>query len=344
MSSPRRPSTPGGPGKGTVGHRTLGRLGWQVSPVGYGMWSMGGDVSGWTGGSDEEHRVALQEAVSLGCTFFDSAWIYGRGHSESLLGELRRANPTKKLYCATKLPPKDRHWPSTRASKLEDVFPPEHIREYTEKSLKNLGVDCIDLLQFHVWEDAWANDQRWQRAIAELKAQGLVAGVGISVNRWEPWNGIATLRTGLIDTVQVIYNIFDQAPEDELFVVCKERSIGIIARVPFDEGSLTGTLTMASRFPEGDFRATYFGPENLPETVRRVDALKRILPAGMTLPEMALRFILSNPMVGTVIPGMRKVAHVRANMTAGDDKPLPDGLMNELRKHRWDREPAPWSD
>ena len=171
MNSPRRPSTPGGPGKSIVGYRTLGRLGWQVSAVGYGMWGMGGDVSGWTGGSDEEHRVALQEAVSLGCNFFDSAWIYGRGHSESLLGELRRANPTKKLYFATKLPPKDRHWPSTRASKLEDVFPPDHIREYTEKSLKNLGVDRIDLLQFHVWEDAWANDQRWQRAIADLKTQ-----------------------------------------------------------------------------------------------------------------------------------------------------------------------------
>jgi aryl-alcohol dehydrogenase-like predicted oxidoreductase len=325
-------------------HRTLGRLGWRVSAVGYGMWSMGGDVSGWTGGSDDEHRVALQEAVSLGCNFFDTAWIYGRGHSESLLGELRRVNPARKLYCATKLPPKDRHWPSTRASKLEDVFPPDHIKEYTQKSLENLGVDCIDLLQFHVWEDAWANDDRWQRAIADLKTQGLVAAVGVSVNRWEPWNGIAAVRTGLIDTVQVIYNVFDQAPENELFVVCKERSIGVIARVPFDEGSLAGTLTMASQFPEGDFRATYFGPENLPETLRRIDALKRIVPAGMTLPEMALRFILSNPMVATVIPGMRKVAHVRANMAVGDGKPLPDGLMKELRKHRWEREPAPWSD
>ena len=332
------------PGKGVTEYRTLGRLGWQVSAMGYGMWSMGGDVSGWTGGSDDENRVALQEAVSLGCNFFDTAWIYGRGHSESLLGELRRANPTTKLYCATKLPPKDRHWPSKRESKLEDVFPPDHIKEYTEKSLKSLGVDCIDLLQFHVWEDSWANDERWQRAIADLKAQRLVAGVGISVNRWEPWNGIATLRTGLIDTVQVIYNIFDQAPEDELFVLCKERSIGVIARVPFDEGSLAGTLTMSSTFPKDDFRAMYFGPENRPETLRRIDALKKIVPAGMTLPEMALRFILSNPMVGAAIPGMRRVAHVRANMAAGDGKPLPDGLMKELRKHRWDREPAPWSD
>jgi len=344
MSSPARPSTSGAPAKGVADFRTLGRLGWQISAIGYGMWSMGGDVSGWTGGSDEEHRLALQEAVSLGCNFFDTAWIYGRGHSESLLGEIRRANPTRKLYCVTKLPPKDLHWPSTRASKLEDVFPPDHIKQYAEKSLKNLGVDCIDLLQFHVWEDAWANDERWQRAIADLKSQGLVAGVGVSVNRWEPWNGMATLRTGLIDTVQVIYNIFDQAPEDELFPLCKERSIGVIARVPFDEGSLAGTLTMASRWPKDDFRSMYFGPENLPETVRRVEALKKIAPTTMTLPEMALRFILSNPMVGTAIPGMRKIAHVRGNMATGDGTRLPDGLMKELRKHRWDREPAPWSD
>jgi len=344
MSSPARPSTSGAPTKGVADFRTLGRLGWQISAIGYGMWSMGGDVSGWTGGSDEEHRLALQEAVSLGCNFFDTAWIYGRGHSESLLGEIRRANPTRKLYCVTKLPPKDLHWPSTRASKLEDVFPPDHIKQYAEKSLKNLGVDCIDLLQFHVWEDAWANDERWQRAIADLKSQGLVAGVGVSVNRWEPWNGMATLRTGLIDTVQVIYNIFDQAPEDELFPLCKERSIGVIARVPFDEGSLAGTLTMASRWPKDDFRSMYFGPENLPETVRRVEALKKIAPTIMTLPEMALRFILSNPMVGTAIPGMRKIAHVRGNMATGDGTRLPDGLMKELRKHRWDREPAPWSD
>ena len=337
-------SRPPAPSHGVTDRRILGRLGWQVSAVGYGMWSMGGDVSGWTGGSDEEHRVALLEAVSLGCNFFDTAWIYGRGHSESLLGELLRANPGRRLYCATKLPPKDRHWPSTRQSMLEDVFPPDHIREYAEKSLKNLGVSCIDLLQFHVWEDAWANDQRWQRAIDDLKSQRMITGVGISVNRWEPWNGLAALRTGLVDTVQVIYNIFDQAPEDELFAVCKERSVGVIARVPFDEGSLAGTLTLDSRWPKDDFRATYFGPENLPETVRRIEALKKIVPASMSLPETALRFILSNPLVGVVIPGMRKVAHVRANMAPGEGRPLPVGLLRELRAHRWDRKPAPWSD
>ena len=332
------------PGRSVTDRRSLGRLGWQVSAVGYGMWSMGGDVSGWTGGSDAEHRVALEEAVSLGCNFFDTAWIYGRGHSETLLGELLLANPGRRIYCATKLPPKDRHWPSSRESKLEDVFPPDHIKEYAEKSLKNLGVACIDLLQFHVWEDAWANDERWQRVVDDLKSQRMITGVGISVNRWEPWNGLAALQTGVIDTVQVIYNIFDQAPEDELFAVCKERSIGVIARVPFDEGSLAGTLTLASQWPKDDFRAMYFGPENLPETVRRIEALKKIVPASMSLPEMALRFILSNPLVGTAIPGMRKVAHVRANMATGDGRLLPISFLEELRAHRWDREPAPWSD
>jgi aryl-alcohol dehydrogenase-like predicted oxidoreductase len=325
-------------------YRTLGRSRWPVSSIGYGMWGMGGDVSGWTGGDEDEYRAALQEAVSLGCNFFDTAWIYGRGSSESFLGELVRLHPDKTLYCATKLPPKDRRWPSTRDSRLEDVFPPDHIREYTEKSLDNLGVPRIDLLQFHVWEDSWARDERWQKVIAELKSQGLVAAVGISVNRWEPWNGIAALRTGLIDTVQVIYNIFDQAPEDELFAVCAEHAIGVIARVPFDEGSLTGGLTAGSTWPAGAWRNTYFGPENLGESARRATALAAIVPRDMTLPAMALRFILSNPIVSTVIPGMRKVSHVRANMAASDGNKLPAELIAELRKHRWDREPTSWSD
>jgi aryl-alcohol dehydrogenase-like predicted oxidoreductase len=325
-------------------YRTFGRLGWRASAVGYGMWGMGGDVSGWTGGDEDAYRAALKEAVALGCNFFDTAWIYGRGRSEQFLGELVHLHPEKKLYCATKLPPKDRRWPSTRDSKLENVFPPDHIREYAEKSLENLGVDCIDLLQFHVWEDSWARDERWQKAIGELKAQGLIAAVGISVNRWEPWNGLEALRTGLIDAVQVIYNIFDQAPEDELLGLCAERGIGVIARVPFDEGSLTGALTPQSTWPSGDWRNTYFGPENLGESVRRADGLQAVVPADMTLPEMALRFILSNPAVSTVIPGMRRLEHVRANMAAGDGRKLPPELMTELRKHRWNRQPAPWSD
>ncbi|HEX2051286.1 MAG TPA: aldo/keto reductase [Actinomycetota bacterium] len=324
-------------------YRRFGRLGWEVGEVGYGMWGIAGGEGGWTGADDDAGNAALDEAVRLGCNFFDTAWIYGRGHSEELLGELMRRHPDRRLYVATKIPPKDRKWPSTRDSRLEDVFPTDHVWEYTHKSLDGLGVDCIDLMQFHVWEDAWADDERWQKPVEEMKAQGIVRSFGISVNRWEPSNVLAALDTGLIDAVQVIYNIFDQSPEDELFPACVEKDVAVIARVPFDEGTLTGTLTKDSTWPEGDWRNTYFVPENLVPSVERADRLKEIVPEGMTLPELALRFILQNPAVSTVIPGMRKLHHVRANIACSDGRPLPDDLMAELRRHRWDRTPTWWS-
>jgi aryl-alcohol dehydrogenase-like predicted oxidoreductase len=319
--------------------RTFGRAGWRVSEIGYGMWGM----AGWTGSAEEQSRQALQQAVDLGCTFFDTAWAYGDGYSERLLGELLRANPGKHLHTATKIPPRNRRWPTRRGDPLDDVFPTDYIREYTDKSLANLGLPCVDLLQFHVWEDAWAADNRWQKAVADLKRQGLVQAIGVSVNRWEPWNVLQTLRTGLIDAVQVIYNIFDQMPEDELFPLCREVNVAVIARVPFDEGTLTGILTKESRWPEGDWRNSYFVPANLIPSVERADALKPIVPSTMTMPEMALRFILSNSTVSTVIPGMRKPSHVRSNLAASDAGPLPADLLTVLGKHRWDRRPAEWS-
>ncbi|HWP44041.1 MAG TPA: aldo/keto reductase [Blastocatellia bacterium] len=320
-------------------YRRFGRTGWMVSEIGYGMWGMGG----WTGSDDEESRRALQRAVDLGCNFFDTAWAYGNGHSEALLGELVRANPQKKLYTASKIPPKNQQWPSRREFKLDDCFPPDHIEEYVHSSLKNSGLESFDLMQFHVWEDSWLDDDRWAKKMDELRSQGLIKAAGISINRWEPWNGVRTVRSGLIDAVQVIYNIFDQNPEDELFPACVETDVAVIARVPFDEGTLTGTLTKESRWPEGDWRNTYFVPENLIPSVERADALKPLVPEGMTMPEMALRFILSNPAVSTVIPGMRKLAHVESNIAASDAGPLPEDLLEKLREHRWDRKPTSWS-
>jgi aryl-alcohol dehydrogenase-like predicted oxidoreductase len=320
-------------------YRALGRTGWQVSEIGYGMWGM----AGWSGSDDAESLRSLELAVELGCTFFDTALAYGNGHSERLLGELLRQHGDRRLYVASKIPPKNRQWPSKRDARLSDVFPPDYIREMTETSLKNLGVGCLDLQQFHVWEDAWAGDDRWHRAVDELKREGLVRAIGVSVNRWEPWNVLETLRTGLIDTVQVIYNIFDQSPEDELFELCKELNIGVIARVPFDEGTLTGTLTKDSRWPAGDWRNTYFTPENLVASVERADRLKPLVPAGMTMSEMTLRWILANPTVSTIIPGMRRENHVRSNTSVSDGAALPSKLMQELRSHRWDRKPTKWS-
>jgi aryl-alcohol dehydrogenase-like predicted oxidoreductase len=320
-------------------YRRFGRTGWQVGEIGYGMWGL----AGWTGSDDRESLEALQLAVELGCNFFDTAWAYGEGHSERLLGRVVRANPERRLYAATKVPPKNRAWPPRRESPLDEVFPAEYIREYAERSLANLGLPSIDLLQFHVWEDAWADDEQWQRALDDLRREGLIRAIGISINRWEPWNALRTVRTGLIDAVQVIYNIFDQAPEDELFPLCRELDIAVIARVPFDEGSLTGTLTRESRWPAGDWRNTYFGPENLDASVARADALAAVLPAGMSLPELALRFILSNPDVAVTIPGMRKRPHVRQNIDTSDAGPLPGELRDALRAHRWDRTPTSWS-
>jgi aryl-alcohol dehydrogenase-like predicted oxidoreductase len=320
-------------------YRTFGRTGWKVSQIGYGMWGMGE----WTGSDDAESMESLERSVNLGCNFFDTAWAYGEGHSEQLLGKLVRAHPGERLYTATKIPPKNREWPARPEFALKDTFPPDYIREYAEKSRANIGVDTIDLIQFHVWEDGWAEDKSWQTAIADLKQRKVIAAVGISINRWEPENGIRALRTGLIDAVQVIYNIFDQAPEDELFPVCRELNIGVIARVPFDEGTLTGTLTKDSKWPDGDWRNTYFVKENLEASVDRAEALRSLIPPGMSMPEMALRFINACPDVSTIIPGMRKPNHVDSNIATSDGQALPADLMQKLRAHRWDRRPAWWS-
>lgn len=319
--------------------RRFGRTGWMVSEIGYGMWGM----AGWTGSDDRESLEALQLSVDLGCNFFDTAWAYGDGHSERLLGELLRRNPEKRLYAASKIPPKNRRWPSQRSFTLDDCFPPEYIFEYVHKSLENIGVETLDLIQFHTWEDAWLDDPRLGRAIDDLRSRGLVNAVGISINRWEPWNGVRAVRSGLIDAVQVIYNIFDQNPEDELFPACQEMDVAVIARVPFDEGSLTGNLTMDSKWPEGDWRNSYFVPENLQATLEHVEPLKALLPAGMSLPEMALRFILNHPAVSTIIPGMRKPRHVQQNIACSDLGPLPADLHARLRPHRWVRTPTDWS-
>jgi aryl-alcohol dehydrogenase-like predicted oxidoreductase len=320
-------------------YRRFGRTGWQVSEIGYGMWGMGG----WTGSDDDESLEALQLAVDLGCNFFDTAWAYGAGHSENLLGQLVRANPQHKLYTATKIPPKNSIWPSRREFTLDDDFPPDHIEAYVHKSLENAGLEAFDLIQFHVWEDAWVQDDRWARKMDDLKRQGLIRAVGISINRWEPWNGVQAVRSGLVEAVQVIYNIFDQNPEDELFPACREHDVAVIARVPFDEGTLTGTLTLDSRWPEGDWRNSYFVPVNLKASVEHAEALRPLVPPEMSMPEMALRFILNEPTVSTIIPGMRKSKHVRANIAASESGPLPQALHAALRPFRWERTPTGWS-
>ncbi|MFM7024326.1 MAG: aldo/keto reductase [Flavobacteriales bacterium] len=320
-------------------YRNLGKTNRSVSAMGYGMWGL----AGWTGSDEKEVNKALDKAVEMGCNFFDTAWDYGAGKSEQMLAELIKRNRGSQLIAATKIPPMNKKWPPVKGSSIEEVFPVHHIMEYTEKSLKNLQTDAIDLLHFHVWEDEWSKRDEWKMAVLKLKQEGKVKSFGISVNRWEPSNCLQALESRLIDVVQVIYNIFDQSPEDELFPYCLENNIGVIARVPFDEGSLTGGLTKTTVWPEGDWRNIYFCKENLVPTVDRVEALKKVVHEGMTLPELNLKFILNHPAVSTIIPGMRKVQHVEENMNAVKGKLLSLEMMQHLKQYRWDRQPTVWS-
>lgn len=320
-------------------YRKLGRTNFNVSDIAYGLWGM----SGWTGSDDQQSLASLQLAVDSGCNFFDSAWAYGDGKSDGLLGQTMARNQ-KRLYAASKIPPANGKWPALPKYKYRDVFSADHVLKYAELIRKELRVDSIDLLQFHVWDDSWTSDSEFRAAVEKLKDGGWIRHFGLSLNRWEPENGIKALHTGLVDVVQVIYNIFDQAPEDQLFPLCQELNVGVIARVPLDEGSLGGKMTLETRFPKDDWRSGYFGPENLARTIQRVDKLKEVLPTGMTLPEMSLRFILSHPAVSTTIVGMRTPEHVRQNVAASDAGPLDRALLAELKKHRWDRKPTRWSD
>jgi len=320
-------------------YRRFGRTNWQVSEIGYGMWGM----AGWKESDDLESNHSLDLAVEHGVNFFDTAWGYGEGHSERLLGALVKRHTSTKLYTASKIPPKNFCWPARPEYTFEESYPSDHIREYTEKTLSNLGLEQIDLMQFHTWDEGWSNREEWQRTVEDLKKEGKIAAMGISLNRWEPENGIQAVSTGCIDAVQVIYNIFDQAPEDVLFPYCEQNDIAVIARVPFDEGTLTGAITHKTTFPEGDWRGTYFVPENLKASADRADLLRHVVPSTMSMAEMALRFILENKTVGTIIPGMRKARNVLANVACSDGSLLPAELYTQLRTHRWDRTPTSWS-
>jgi aryl-alcohol dehydrogenase-like predicted oxidoreductase len=321
-------------GRNKMRYRTLGRTGIEVSEVGYGAWGIGGVQ--WTGGDDAQARRALNRSLDLGLNFIDTALAYGAGHSERLVGEVVRAR-SERITIATKIPPKNREWPA-RAVPLEDVFPYDHIIESTEQSLRNLGVETIDLQQLHVWRDEWAHRNEWLDALMKLREQGKVRFFGISINDYQPANSLEVLRLGYFDAVQVIYNIFEQAPEDALYPLCQELNIGVLARVPFDEGGLTGAIRPDTVFPPDDFRAWFFRGDRKQQVVARVEELRSLLGTeAATLAELALRFTLSHDAVSTVIPGMRTESHVDANLSWSDGRRLSADLLTRLRAFAWDR-------
>lgn len=317
-------------------HRKFGRTGFDVSEVGYGAWGISG--AQWIGASYSDSLRALRAAIEQGIDFIDTALAYGDGVSERLVGQAVR-EAGGRVRVATKVPPKNRLWPARPGIGIEEVFPYDYIIESTEESLRNLNIDCIDLQQLHVWNPAWIGHDSWRKAFEVLKSSGKVRAVGISINDHQPDSGIGIIETGLIDSVQVIYNVFDQTPEARLFPACIKHNIGVIARVPFDEGSLTGRINEATVFPEGDFRNSYFKGDRKKQVAEHVNGIVRDLNlAGPSaLPGIAMRFCLSSPAVSTVIPGMRSVSSVEANVLASGQGPLPTDMLDILRAHAWNR-------
>ena len=315
--------------------RSLGRTGLKVSEVGYGAWGIGGAL--WVGARDDESLRALNRAVDRGVNFIDTALGYGMGHSEGLVGRLVQER-SETIYIATKVPPKDLVWPAQRGVPVSKSYPAEHIVACCEQSLRNLGTDHVDVLQLHTWRDEYLDEDGWKDALLGLKRSGKARFVGISVNDHDPASALRAVASGLFDTAQIIYNIFDQSPEAEFFPACIARGVGVLARVPFDEGGLTGAITPESRFPKGDFRNHYFAGDRKRQVFERATALKGELDGeARTLPELALRFCLSHDAVSTVIPGMRRVSSVEANVGVSDGRRLSPALRERLRRHTWPR-------
>lgn len=312
-------------------YRTLGKSGLQVSEIGLGCWEMGGGDF-WRS-SDKQAVESLKVALKLGINFFDTAFDYGQGHSEKLVGRLANENPDRKIVIATKVPPKDGHWPAID-SNIQNVFPEEHIIEYAMKSYKNLGERAIDLLLLHVWRDEWARETCWQEAFRELKRDGIIRSVGVSLNDHSSDSGVKVAASGRIDAVEVIYNIFDQSPEDRLFGACIRNNIGVIARVPFDEGSLSGMFTEHTSFE--DWRKNYFTAERMKEVIPRVEGLRWLVNRERTLAQAALQFCLHHPAVATVIPGSTNPRHIEENVSSANGA-LSENEIQRLKEHRWIR-------
>jgi len=320
--------------------RPLGTTGYTVSELGLGAWGLGGGQ--WRGGDDAGGRAALREAVDCGITFFDTALAYGAGHSERLIGEvLKEEIRSGRAVVATKIPPHNREWPGKADKPLKAFFPAHHIAACTEASLKNLGVEALPIQQLHVWHDAWLGDPAWAASrdqMARLKKEGKVLHWGISINDHAPETALEVLADPLFETAQVIYNIYDRSPERALFALARTKPLGVIVRVPFDEGALTGGITATTVFPAGDWREQYFKGDRRAEAERRGKALAELLGEEVrTLAELALRFCLSSPAVATVIPGMRRPAHVRQNVEAVGRGALSAQMVSRLERHRWEK-------
>lgn len=318
----------------TLHQRELGRTGLNVSEIGYGAWGIGADM--WIGAQDDESLGALRRYLDLGGNFIDTAMGYGSGHSERLVGQVAREHPG--TIVATKISPLNGQWPAAPTTTADQAFPGEYLIRMTDASLERLGLPTIDVQQLHVWNDRWVDEGDWQGAAQQLKRDGKIRHFGISINDHQPDNAVKAVEAGLVETVQVIYNVFDQSPQDRLLDACQANGVGVIVRVALDEGSLTGNVTPDTTFPAGDWRNGYFGGNRRQELQTHLRAIERDLGITTTqLAETSLRFVLSHPAVSTVIVGMRSVRNVERNAAIADGRGLDATQVQQLHAHRWDR-------
>ena len=315
-------------------YRTLGKTGFEVSEISFGAWAIGG---GWGAQSDEESLAALHKAIDLGVRFIDTAAGYGNGHSERIIGKALKER-SEEIVVATKTPPADGPWPPSPYCQWEDRYSESYLRENIEERLRCLDTEAIDLLQLHTWTRAWNRDPQPFLILKKLKEEGKIRNVGISTPEQDQNSVIDLMKAGLVDSVQVIYNIFEQEPAAELLPVAQECNVGIIVRVAFDEGSLTGKYTADHSFPEDDFRSNYFAGDRLERSVRRVEAIRGdIEGSGLNLPQFALKYTLAHPAVSCVIPGMRNVRQAELNCAVSDLPDIASEYLQKMNDHRWNR-------
>jgi aryl-alcohol dehydrogenase-like predicted oxidoreductase len=317
-------------------YRLLGRTDVSVSEIGFGAWALGG---GWGPQPEEESEAALHKALDRGVNFIDTAAAYGNGRSEQIIGRVLKER-REDIFVATKTPPAPGPWPPTPYCRIEDRYPDDYLRKNLDERRRMLGVDCIDLLQLHTWTRAWNKNPRALDTLKKLQSEGKVKYIGVSTPEHDQNCVIDLMRRGYLDAVQVIYNIFAQEPVAELLPAADEHNVGVIVRVAFDEGSLTGKYRRGQRFGDDDFRSRYFAGDRIDRTVERVERIQaevaKLPPEGdYTLADVALRFVLAQPAVSTVIPGIRTVAQAEANTAASDLPPLSEELLVKLREHAW---------
>lgn len=312
--------------------RKLGRTDIDVSEIGFGAWAIGGS---WGAQDENDSIAALNRALDLGVNFIDTAAGYGDGKSERIIGQVLK-NRSEKVWVATKTPPLPGHWPPSPYDVAEERYPEKYLRENVEERLRNLGTDCLDILQLHTWTRAWNKNPAPLDVLKKLQAEGKIRYIGISTPEHDQNSLIDLMRQGYLDVVQVIYNIFEQEPAAELLPAALEHNVGVLVRVVFDEGILTGKYTAETQFPEDDFRRNYFAGDRIERAVKRVQKIEAdIANIALTMPQVALKFALAHPAVSTIIAGIRNVQQAEANVAASDGVALTPELLSKLREHAW---------